>query len=217
MRRTYINPLPVRIWHWINAIGFVALIVTGLQIRYAGLIGLMSFEAAVDLHNWIGFVVIGNYFIWLLFYLFSDKATSYHPELNPKKYFRESFRQILYYGAGIFKGAPNPHHPNVYNKFNPLQRMMYQIVMLLVVPLQFVTGRLLWDVKRFAGAVEFLGGVRVVDTVHVLIFIFFMAFIFIHVYLASLGEKPSTHFKAMFTGYEETEDGPGHAGVPKAG
>jgi thiosulfate reductase cytochrome b subunit len=217
MQRIYINPLPVRIWHWINAVGFLALIVTGLQIRYVGLIGLMSFETAVNLHNWIGFAVIGNYFLWLLFYLFSDKAASYHPELNPKRHFRDSFRQILYYGAGIFKGAPNPHHPSAYNKFNPLQRMLYQIIMLLIIPIQCVTGLLLWDVKRFAGAVEFFGGVRVVDTVHVLIFIFFMAFIFIHVYLASLGEKPTTHFKAMFTGYEETEKGPSGAGVPKAG
>jgi len=29
MRKIYVHPLPVRIWHWINAFGFVALIVTG--------------------------------------------------------------------------------------------------------------------------------------------------------------------------------------------
>ena len=36
MQRLYVNPLPVRIWHWTNAIGFVLLILTGLQIRYVG-------------------------------------------------------------------------------------------------------------------------------------------------------------------------------------
>ena len=216
MQRLYLNPLPVRIWHWINATGFVFLILTGVQIRYVGLIGLMSFETAVDLHNWIGFAVIGNYFIWLLFYLSSDKVKAYHPDLNPRKYFRETFRQILYYGGGIFKGAPNPHHPNAYNKFNPLQRVMYQIVMLLIVPLQFVTGLLLWDVKRFSGAVELLGGVRVVDTVHVLIFIFFAFFIFVHVYLGTLGHTATAHFKAMFTGYEDLEEETGHTGARKA-
>ena len=35
---TYINPLPVRIWHWVNALGFVLLILTGFQIRYTGLL-----------------------------------------------------------------------------------------------------------------------------------------------------------------------------------
>ena len=34
MSKLYINPLPVRIWHWTNALGFVLLIATGLQIRY---------------------------------------------------------------------------------------------------------------------------------------------------------------------------------------
>ena len=36
MQRIYVHPLPVRIWHWINALGFVLLILTGVQIRYVG-------------------------------------------------------------------------------------------------------------------------------------------------------------------------------------
>jgi thiosulfate reductase cytochrome b subunit len=207
MQKLYVHPLPVRIWHWINAFGFVTLIVTGLQIRYIDLIGLMSFKAAVNVHNWVGFVLIANFFIWLLFYLFTDKIKVYHPELSPMKHFRDSWRQLQYYGYGIFKGDPNPHHVSAYHKFNPLQSVTYQVVMLLLVPLQFFTGILLWDLRHFSGAVELFGGVRVVDTVHVLLFIFFVAYIFGHAYLASLGHTPSAHFKAMFTGYEEVEEG----------
>jgi Ni,Fe-hydrogenase I cytochrome b subunit len=33
MKKIYLHPLPVRIWHWINAICFIILIITGLQIR----------------------------------------------------------------------------------------------------------------------------------------------------------------------------------------
>jgi thiosulfate reductase cytochrome b subunit len=208
MEKIYVHPLPVRIWHWINALGFIALIVTGIQLRYVDLVGLMSFRTVVHLHNWIGFVLIANFFIWFLYYLFSDKIRVYHPELSPMKHFRGSVRQLQYYGYGIFRGDPNPHHVSAYHKFNPLQSMMYQIIMLLVVPLQFFTGLLLWDLKRFAGAIEFFGGVRVVDTVHVLCFIFFTGFIFVHPYLASLGHTRSAHFKAMITGYEEVEKKP---------
>lgn len=206
MQKIYIHPLPIRIWHWTNASGFVLLILTGLQIRYADLIGVLPFKLAVNLHNWIGFVLIGNFFIWLLFYLFTDKIKVYHPELSPTKYFRDSFRQLQYYGYGIFKGDPNPHHATAYHKFNPMQSMSYQIIMMLIVPVQFYTGLLLWDVKRFAGSVAFFGGVRVVDTVHVVIFTFFVSFIIIHVYLATLGHSRTAHIKAMFTGYEEVED-----------
>ena len=77
MARIYINPLPVRIWHWANALGFVLLIVTGFHIRYADLLQLMSFATAVRVHNWVGFVLIANYFIWLGFYLFTDKIVVY--------------------------------------------------------------------------------------------------------------------------------------------
>lgn len=206
MQRIYVHPLPVRLWHWLNAIGFVLLILSGLQIRYVGLIDVVSFRTAVNLHNWIGFVLIANFFVWLGFYLFSDRIKAYHPELSPMKHFHGSIRQLQYYGYGIFKGDPNPHHVSIYRKFNPMQSMLYQIVMLLLVPIQFYTGILMWDVKRFSAQVDFFGGVRVVDTVHVVIFIFFVAYVLIHAYLGALGHTPSAHYKAMFTGYEELEE-----------
>ena len=210
MPRLYIHPLPVRIWHWINAIGFVVMILTGTQIRYIGLFDVLSFRTAVTAHNWAGLVLIANYFVWLLFYLFSDKIRVYHPELSPAKHFRNTVRQLQYYGYGIFKGSPNPHHVSAYDKFNPMQSMMYQVVMLLLVPLIFVTGVALWNVQGFAGAVDFFGGVRVVDTVHVLLYIFFVFFVIFHVYMGSLGHTPTAHFKAMFlTGYEDVEHEPG--------
>ncbi len=217
MKRLYIHPLPVRLWHWINAAGFVALIVTGVQIRYADVVHWMAFATAVQLHNLIGAVVIANYFVWLLFYLFTDRISVYHPELNPSRQWHASLRQLAYYGYGIFKGAPNPHHPAVLRKFNPVQGVIYQIVMILLVPLQFYTGVLLWDLERFAGSVEFFGGVRTVANVHVLLFVFFVGFILVHPYLASLGKSPSTHFRAMITGYEEIEDEPeSNAAAPTA-
>ena len=216
MARIYVHPLPVRIWHWINAFGFVAMILTGFQIRYIGLIDLMSFRTAVIVHEWIGFVLIANFFIWLLFYLFSDKIKVYHPELSPMKHFQASFRQAMFYGYGIFKGDPNPHHVSVYEKFNSMQSMSYQVIMLLLVPLQFYTGVLLWDVKRFSGMIDVLGGVRVVDTAHVLIFIFFSGFIFMHIYLATLGHTRMAHIMSMINGYEESvEEGHDHGGATK--
>ena len=202
----YINPLPVRIWHWANALGFVLLILTGFQVRYADLFNVMTFEAAVKTHNWIGFTVIGNYFIWLGYYLFSDRIKVYHPELNAQKFFNKAFAQMRYYGYGIFRGEDSPHRVRPLDKFNPMQSITYQIVMLIVVPLQFITGILLWNIKGFEYWINLAGGVRVVDTVHVLIFIFFVSFILIHAYMGALGHTPSAHFKEMITGYEEAED-----------
>ena len=208
MTRLYIHPLPVRIWHWTNAVGFILMILTGMQIRYVGLIDVVSFKTAVTVHNFVGFVLIANFFVWLAFYLTSDRIRAYHSELNPKKHFIGSMRQIYYYAFGIFRGEPNPFQVGIYRKFNPLQSMFYQIIMMLCLPLQIYTGILLWDVQRFSAQVNFFGGVRVIDTVHVLIFIVFVFYMFVHVYLGSLGHTRTTHYKAMITGYEDVEEEP---------
>jgi thiosulfate reductase cytochrome b subunit len=202
---TYINPLPVRIWHWINALGFVLLILTGFQIRYTDIFNLMTFEAAVTLHNWVGFTVIANYFLWLGYYLFSDRITNYHPVLDAEHFIRNFFRQARYYSYGIFKGERSPHSVHPYEKFNPMQRLTYQLIMLAAAPINFITGLMLWDVKRFESWIEMMGGIRVVDTIHVVIFILFVFFIFVHAYMGALGQTPSTHYREMITGYEEFE------------
>jgi thiosulfate reductase cytochrome b subunit len=205
LRKIYIHPLPVRIWHWTNATCFIVLILSAVQIRYVGVINVVSFRTAVLTHNWTGFILIGNYFIWLLFYLNSDKIKAWLPQ-RPREHFEGCLRQMQFYAYGIFVGDRNPFHVTPYSKFNPLQIMLYQVVMLLLVPIQMYTGLLLWDVKHFSAQVEFFGGVRIIDTVHVLIFIFFVFFIQMHVYLATLGHTPTAHIRAMISGYEEFDE-----------
>jgi thiosulfate reductase cytochrome b subunit len=207
MPRVYVHPLPVRIWHWVNAVAFVLMALTAIQIRYVGIVDVVSFRTAVLVHNWVGFVLIACFFFWLGFHLFTPRIRTYLPETDVMRMYRTSVQQLIYYCYGIFKGDPSPHHPGVYRAFNPLQSLTYQIVMLLLLPIQIFTGLLLWDLTRFARVVNFLGGVRVVDTVHVLIFIFFVWYLLVHPYLGTLGHTPTAHFKAMFTGWEEVEEG----------
>jgi len=206
MKRIYLHPLPIRIWHWINAMSFLVLIVTGLQIRYRELLGLMKFRTAVDIHNIFGFVLIFNFFIWLLFYILTGKIRIYIPPLNIKKFVTGCVRQARYYGYGLFMGEENPHHSTADNKFNPMQQMAYLSIMLLLIQLQLVTGLLLWDVKAFASYIDIFGGIKIVDTIHVFLFLFFTSFLFVHIYLATLGHTVMAHIKAMFTGYEEIEE-----------
>ncbi|GAB4483405.1 MAG: cytochrome b/b6 domain-containing protein [Thermodesulfovibrionales bacterium] len=202
----YLHPLPVRIWHWVNAASFLVLIATGLQIRYRESLNLMTFRDAVDVHNFFGFVLIGNFFLWLVYYLASGKIRIYLPPLNLKKFVTGCIRQARYYGYGIFLGEENPHHSTPDNKFNPMQQAAYLGIMLMLMPLQLVSGLLLWDVKGFAGLISVAGGVKIVDTVHVLIFLFFSSFLFVHIYLATLGHTATAHIRAMFSGYEEIEE-----------
>ena len=206
MKRIYLHPLPVRIWHWVNAVSFLILIVTGLQIRYRELLGLIKFRTAVDIHNMFGFILIFNFFLWLVFYIITGKIRIYLPPLNIRKFITSCVHQARYYGYGLFIGEQNPHHSSADNKFNPMQQLTYLAIMMLLIPLQLGTGLLLWDVKAFADWINILGGIKMVDTVHVFLFLFFTSFLFVHIYLATLGHTVTAHIKAMFTGYEEVEE-----------
>ncbi len=197
----YVHPAPVRVWHWVNAVGFIILIITGIQIRFADIVSWFSLEEAIQLHNYVCFVVIAAYGLWVSFYFGTMKIKLYFP--NPRTFVPDAIRQIKYYGSGIFKGDPNPHQMTPDNKFNALQQKAYVGIMFVFLPAQMITGLFLWRVKRFENYIDLIGGIKIVSTIHVLLFFFFNAFIFVHAYLATLGHTPLAHFKAMFTGYEE--------------
>jgi thiosulfate reductase cytochrome b subunit len=205
MKKVFLHPLIVRMWHWINAVCFIVLIITGLQMRYRDIANLTEFKTAVEIHNLFGFILILDFILWLAYYVFTGKIRMYVP-LNPKKFLIGALKQGSYYGYGIFIGRKNPHHATADDKFNPLQQAAYFVVMLVLMPLQIISGVLLWDVRRFAGWIGLLGGLKMVDIVHVALFFFLLAFLFVHVYLTTLGVTPLEHIKAMFTGYEEAEE-----------
>lgn len=204
-KRIYLHPLPVRIWHWINVLCFLALIFTGIQIRYQEVTSLTKFKTAVAIHDVIGIILILEFILWLGYYIFTRKIGIYIPPLNPKKFFTGCLIQAKYYGYGLFMGHENPHHGTPEQKFNPLQQISYFFIMLILLPLQIITGILLWDIKTFVTIIGMLGGLIFVDIVHVVISFVFTAFLFVHVYLTTLGPTAMAHIKAMFTGYEEEE------------
>ncbi len=197
----YVHPAPVRVWHWINAAGFILLILSGFQIRFAEMLNIMTLQNAIKLHNYVGFAVIANYLLWLYYYLSSGKISIYVP--NIRTFPADAMKQVKYYGYGIFKGEPNPHVMTPENKFNALQQKAYLGLMFIFLPAQIMSGLFLWKVKDFENYMQLLGGVKIVDTIHVFLFYFFAAFLIVHCYLATLGHTPTAHFKAMFTGYEE--------------
>lgn len=197
----YVHHAPIRVWHWVNAAAFIFLLITGAQIRFAAQIDWFSLEEAVHLHNYVGFMVISNYFLWLLYSIGSGQIKLYIP--NPKGMVGKIKEQIVYYSFGIFRGDHNPHKITPECKFNVMQQQTYAVLMFVLLPLQIVTGLFLWEIKRFENYIGFLGGIRIINLIHVVLFFFFAAFIVGHIYLATLGHTPLAHIKSMFTGYEE--------------
>jgi thiosulfate reductase cytochrome b subunit len=162
-----------------------------------------AYKAAIRLHNTAGVVASGSFLLWLGYYLFIGRnlLRLYLPTV---KDVRTGFlRQAVYYVYYYFKGGPNPHVASPDNKFNPLQKASYLVMMLVLVPLTIVSGVLLFRVEPFQSLLVFLGGIRLVTGIHYLLGCALTAFLFAHAYLATLGKTPLEHFKPMWTGWEE--------------
>lgn len=202
----YLTPMPVRIWHWLNALGIVTLTITGLQIRFPEFINILgTYKAAISLHNTAGIVVSISYILWLLYYMLvtGSLVKLYVPNLEDLK--SGIIRQALFYFFHYFTGKPNPHISTPDNKFNPMQKAAYLMIMLVLLPLVILTGVLLLNVTPFRDLILVVGGIKLLVGSHFLIACCFTAFLFVHIYLATLGHTPFAHFKPMWTGWEKTE------------
>ena len=204
-KRIVLNPLMVRIWHWIHGIAIVLLVLTGFQIRFPDLITWFgTLRIAVSLHNILGFIVLFDYLLWFGYYVLKRELTKQYVPA-PEDFTIGIPTQSTYYFARIFFGDPAPFEPTPEAKFNSLQKITYFGIMFLLVPLQIITGVLLWDLERFHSIIAALGGVRVIDAFHIILAYIFTAFLIVHIYLATLGHTFFSHIKAMIVGYEDTE------------
>ena len=197
----YLNPLTVRIWHWIHAIGITTLCITGAQIRFPEYINLFSYRTAVLVHDFTGIFVCLDWLLWFFYYVFIDKSLIklYVPNMYDLK--TGIIKQMLFYGFNYFKGKPNPHHCTPENKFNPMQKGAYLMIMLTLVPIILLSGLLLLLITQ--KWMVFLGGVKIVIGLHFLVACCFAAFLFVHMYLATLGHTFWAHIITMITGWEE--------------
>ena len=56
--KEYLYPIWVRMWHWLNALLCLLLILTGLSMQYASVDGgLIRFDTAVTIHNLCGIIL----------------------------------------------------------------------------------------------------------------------------------------------------------------
>lgn len=203
----YLQPIPVRIWHWLNALGIISLIVSGVQIRFPEYVTICgSYRSAIMLHNAAGLVVAVSFSIWFFYYkvVSGSIAEIYVPKISDLT--TGLFRQVVFYFFGYFFGAPNPHHATPENKFNPLQKSAYLAIMFVLVPFVSLTGILLMNMGPMREIVLMVGGLKILSILHFLLACSLCAFLFTHVYLATLGSTPLAYFKPMWTGWEKVEE-----------
>ncbi len=206
MKKIYLHALPLRIWHWMNALMFIILLVTGLQLRMSGVADLSPHDPALVIHNYAGWAMVGFYILWLAYSIVSRNLINNY--VIRKHDLGGIFGQAKYYLISIFKGEENPFTPSPDNKFNPLQKIAYGSAMFIFAPVIIITGLLYTDISWLRQFILDSKLTGTINAIHIMAAYLFALFLIIHVYMATLGPTPLTHIKAMITGHEEEPDGP---------
>jgi thiosulfate reductase cytochrome b subunit len=204
VRRVYMYSGYERMWHWLQSLAIITLILTGLEIHMPGTVPILGFSTAVQIHNIVAFIVVLNAFLAAFYHLASGQIRQYLPE--PKGFFSQAIQQSLYYVRGIFRGEPHPFEKVPERKLNPLQQMTYLAILNILLPLQILTGAMIWGAERWPRVAEMMGGLGFVAPVHTLLAWLFAAFLIMHIYLTTTGHAPLSNMKAMVTGWEELHD-----------
>ncbi len=186
-----------RFWHWTQALLIILLAITGFEVH--GTFHLMGYEEAVLIHRNLAWAFI----ILIVFTQFWNMTTGEWRQYVPSTQMLKD--QIEYYITGIFRNAPHPTRKTVYNKFNPLQRLTYLGLRVLIIPVVVLSGLVYMYYVSLVDQ-SAVGSLAPVAYIHTFGAFLLMGFVIGHVYLTTTGHKPLSAIKAMITGWEEMSD-----------
>ncbi|MEN8242354.1 MAG: cytochrome b/b6 domain-containing protein [Chloroflexota bacterium] len=192
-----------RIWHWLQTLSITILAFTGLIIHRPEMFGLFDFNGVVLVHNIVAGTLAVNAALALFYNLVSGDIQRFMPE--PKGFFNQMMMQAKFYLGGIFKGEEHPFEKTRVKRLNVLQKITYLGILNVLLPLQGLTGILMWGVSRWPEYALKLGGLPFLAPFHTLVAWSFVSFIVAHVYLTTTGHTPMAGIKSMFVGWDEVE------------
>ena len=190
-----------RFWHWMQALLIFFLAATGFEIH--GTYTFFGYENAVTYHN----IAAYSFMVLIVFAVFWHFTTGEWRQYIPT--FENIKAQLDYYLFGIFKNAHHPTKKTVLSKLNPLQKLTYFGLKILVIPVMVVSG-LLYMFYRYPLNQEIqsinIGSLDLIGIIHTAGAFMLIAFIVTHLYLITTGTTVTSNLKAMLTGYEELEN-----------
>lgn len=199
--RSVLYSLHERVWHWLQALGILALILTGFQLHYPDRLPIVgSMARAVRWHSWLGLALVANAFLGLFCHFTAEKYHHFLPKMDD--FTTGAIEQFRYYFYGIFRGDPHPFDTDPEHKLNPLQKLTYLAMLNVLLPFQIASGLLLWGANRWPAPLERMGGLAVLAPAHTLGAFLFVAFLVTHLYLTTTGKAPLSLLRAMITGRE---------------
>lgn len=194
-----------RLWHWVQAIAGIVLIVTGFEISFPQYVFLTDYGQTVHIHNIFGFILVVNAALALFYNLAAGLLKRYLPDAADL--FPMGFAHARYYLVGIFKGEPHPFEKTPEQRLLPLQKVTYFAILNVLLPLMAFTGLLKWSAEIDPNLVNHLGGLKLWGPIHRFGAWLFTAFLILHVYMTTTGHTPLSGIRSMITGYEDVDKG----------
>jgi thiosulfate reductase cytochrome b subunit len=205
--KMYLYPKWLRVWHVLNAIIFLILIITGLSMQYTGKENatfIVGFSKAVKWHNFAAFVLIINYIIFVTGNILTKNGRYY--KISKRNFLSDLLLQLKYYSWGMFNGEKHPFPVTEERKFNPLQKLTYVLAMYVALPLIIISGIGLLlpeiTIDRFFG----VSGLILTDILHITMGFCLTLFLIIHIYTCTLGTTPTSLFRGIITGYHVSDE-----------
>ena len=197
-QKIYVFKVFERFWHWSQASLIIFMLITGFEVH--GSYHLFGFGQAVNLHTIAAWTLIGLWVFAIFWHFTTGEWKQYIPTLD------KVLAMIKFYSVGIFINAPHPFHATTLKKHNPLQRLAYLGVLLFIGPLLWGSG---WFYLFFgdwsAWGVDKYVSLEWVAFFHTAGAFMMLLFLIAHVYLTTAGHTPTSHIKAMITGWEEVD------------
>jgi len=201
-QKLYLYSKGVRVWHGINALSIIVLIVTGISMHYSTKENsFISFDLAVSLHNLFSGLLIFSYLFFIISNLVTKNGKAY--QIERKDLFKKLVQQSKYYLIGYFRGDPKPFSISKENKFNPLQQVTYSITMYLLVPLVILTGIGMLFPESIVEKLTTSSGIKLTVFFHTVIGFLVSLFLIVHIYVASVGKHPLRNYRSIVSGYHE--------------
>jgi thiosulfate reductase cytochrome b subunit len=203
----YLYPKWIRIWHLVNAIMFLILVVTGISMQYTGkenMSYVVGFAKAVKWHNFAALVLTLNYILFVTGNILTKNGRYY--KINRENFWEELFKQLKYYSWGMFKGEKHPFPVTEKRKFNPLQKVTYVLAMYFAFPMLIISGIGLLFPEITISSFFGVSGLILTDILHISLGFFLSVFMVIHIYTCTLGARPTSLFWGMISGYHRSDE-----------
>lgn len=189
-----------RFWHWAQAALILVLLYSGFEIH--GSYKILGWESAVTMHRTAAWSLVTLWMFAIFWHLTTGEWKQYIPTLHKVD------AMIRYYLLGIFVSAPHPFRQTTLVKHNPLQRLAYLFLWVVVLPLIWATGLIYLFYAKWEdwGLVQYLE-LEQVAFFHAIGAFMMLTFLIAHLYLITTGPTVLAHLRAMITGREcESED-----------